>query len=180
MNAKYKVEVQFHDLSIKNIWLPDQENGRSAIKMDANTVAEFYNVRISNCKNSGADGAAIMSSHSSGLVLENCIIENNEGRTGTALFFYTTESSRTSSVRISNTVIRDNASLGKGGGAVFWCPEASSTMNIQINNATFFNNSNATGASALEVNGPGIDIALYNTTIAYNKGGYQLVDKEDL
>tara|TARA_B100000809_G_scaffold266860_1_gene332291 strand:+ start:6361 stop:8001 length:1641 start_codon:yes stop_codon:yes gene_type:complete len=172
LNANYKVEVQFHDLSIKNIWLPDQANGRAAIKMDANAVAEFHNVNISNCKNSGADGSVIMAAHSTALVLDNCIIENNEGRTGTALFFYTTHASRNSSVTISNTVIRDNESLGKGGGAVFWCPDASSSMNIQINNSTFYNNKNQDGASALEINGAGIDISLYNTTIAYNKGGH--------
>jgi hypothetical protein len=171
-NANYKVEVHFRDLSIKNIWLPDQANGRAAIRMDANAVAEFHNVNISNCKNSGADGSVIMASHSTSVVLDNCIIENNEGKTGTSLFFYTTQASRNSSVTISNTVIRDNVSLGKGGGAVFWCPDASSNMDIQINNSTFYNNSNVDGASALEVNGAGVDIALYNTTIAYNKGGH--------
>ena len=172
VNNNRKVEVQFHDLSIKNIWLPDQANGKSAILMSDNAVVEFHNVNISNCKNSGQDGSAIMASHSTSLVLENCILENNEGRTGTSIFFYTTQSSRNSSVTISNTVIRDNVSLGKGGGAVFWCPQASSNMAIQINNSTFYNNSNATGTSALEVNGPGIDLSLYNTTIAYNKGGH--------
>ncbi len=172
LNANYKVEVQFHDLSIKNIWLPDQANGRSAIKMDANAAAEFHNVRISNCKNSGADGSAIMAAHSSSLIMDNCIIEKNEGKTGTSLFWYTNQGSRTSSVTISNTIIKDNASLGKAGGIVFWCPDASSTMTVQINNSTFYNNSNVTGTSALEVNGPGVNISLYNTTIAYNKGGH--------
>lgn len=172
INNNYNIEVEFHDLSIKNIWLPDQANGRAAIQMSDNAIAEFHNVNISNCKNSGADGSVIMASHSTSVVLDNCIIENNEGRTGTSLFFYTTQASRNSSVTISNTVIRDNVSLGKGGGAVFWCPDASSNMDIQINNSTFYNNSNVDGASALEVNGAGVDIALYNTTIAYNKGGH--------
>lgn len=172
INNNKNIEVEFHDLSIKNIWLPDQANGRSAIRMNDNSIVKFYNVNISNCKNSGADGSAILAAHSTALVLDNCIIDNNEGRTGTALFFYTTQGSRNSSVTISNTVIKDNESLGKGAGAVFWCPDASSNMTVQINNSTFYNNVNATGASALEINGPGIDLSLYNTTIAYNKGGH--------
>lgn len=169
---KFNVEVQFHDLTIKNIWLPDQANGRSAIRIGQNSAVEMHNVKIANCKNPGADGAAIEGQHSTSLVLENCILENNEGKTGTAVFFWTNKGSINSSVTISNTVIRDNESLGNAGGVSFWCPEASSNMEIQINNSTFYNNSNVTGTSAVEINGAGIDIRLYNTTIAYNKGGH--------
>ena len=168
----FNVEVQFHDLTIKNIWLPNQAAGRSAIRIGQNSAVEMHNVKIANCKNPGADGAAIEGQHSTSLVLENCILENNEGKTGTAIFFWTNKESINSSVTISNTVIRDNESLGKAGGVSFWCPKASSNMAIQINNSTFYNNSNATGASALDINGAGIDISLYNNTIAYNKGGH--------
>ena len=172
IDNKFKVEVQFHDLTINNIWLPNQANGRSAIRVGQYAAAEFHNVKIANCKNPGNDGSAIEAQHSTSLVLENCILENNEGKTGTAIFFWTNKESRNSSVTISNTVIRDNESLGKAGGVAFWCEKASSNMAIQINNSTFYNNSNVTGTSALAINGAGIDISLYNNTIAYNKGGH--------
>jgi len=173
VNNKFKVEVQFHDLTINNIWLPDQSQGkgRSAIRVGQHAAAEFHNVKIANCKNPGNDGSAIEGQHSASLVLENCILENNEGKTGTSIFFWTNKESINSSVTISNTVIRDNESLKKAGGVSFWCQKASSNMVVNINNSTFYNNSSVAASSALEINGAGIDISLYNNTFAYNKGG---------
>ena len=162
------VTVEFIDLTIRNIRIKEASNALAAVSLGAGTKATFNNVRFTNCDNAYTYGSVL--NIPTGVIsveMNNCLIDNNTGKDGTAIYCYNTSATQAVSLTMTDCVVRDNVSTAAAAGLRFWT-QGTAPINVTLGNCVFYNNDAVQNASCLELLGAGITIDVINSTFADN------------
>lgn len=154
------------------------QNTRSATKQAAIAVSgattTFTNVRFKNNVHSTTnDPGTIEFANCPSVTIDGCIFDNNSGQKGSAVYAYTTGAAM--DITVKNSTFKNNVST-VGDGAVFmWTSNTTNPFNTTFGRNVFFNNTAATGASAIGIQSNITSVNLINNTSGHNTGQHGII-----
>ncbi|TLX73004.1 hypothetical protein E9993_16195 [Labilibacter sediminis] len=172
--------VTIENLTINNVKHEDVNNNRKskgALTFVSNAEITLKNVIVEDCWTNGP-GGAIYAQNMTSVSLENCVLRNNHAdNSGGAMFVQNNSVSTTKSFSIKNCLFENNFATtigGKGGALGMATKDHTAILNGEITRSTFLGNDGSKSMEAIYFNGEGLNVNLYNNTIAYNATGWAL------
>ena len=162
--------LSISDLSIQNT---RGSNKKAAVGVSNSPSTIFRNVKFKNNYHTSGDAAAIRFQNCTATSIDGCVFENNSGTKGSAIYAYTTGAAM--NIVVDNSTFKNNVST-TGDGAVFmWTSNKTNPFNATFGRNVFFNNTGASGAGAIGVEGNITSVNLINNTSAHNTGQHGII-----
>ena len=162
--------VTFSNLTLKNT----RSNTKEAAVKVSDATTTFTNVQFKDNYHTGlGDPGGLSFANCTTATIDSCIFDNNSGKKGSAIYAYTTGAAM--DLTVENSTFKNNVST-VGDGAVFmWTSNTTNPFNATFGRNVFFNNTGASGAGAIGVQGNITSVNLINNTIAYNTAQHGII-----
>jgi len=160
-------------MSNLNIQNTRSETKQTAIAASVATTT-FTNVQFKNNSHTATgDSGTLEFANCATAKFDGCVFDNNSGKKGSAIYAYTLGDAM--DLTVENSTFKNNVST-VGDGAIFmWTANQTNPFNATFGRNVFFNNTAASGAGAIGVEGNITSVNLINNTSAHNTAQHGII-----